>query len=427
MPSRAVLTEVQTIPNADIVQALANLKIVATPGIITTLPQTTSTLAALETAQTFTLDNVFSSATASTSTASGAVKIAGGLGVIGAGYFGSLNCQSGEILALSAVIGLTGLTNAGPTTLSSTLSITLNTDATSSTSGGAVTIAGGLAVAKKAFIGTLLDLVATTSTAGQITQAGAQFIHTYGTDNLFLGGAGNPTLASMSGTGLNVAIGKSAMAAATTTTGNMAIGKGSLGSITTSANFSNVALGNQCLDVTTSAIEAIAIGNNCQRSMSSQYSVTIGNLANAGNYSVAVGYDALNATTASALACVAIGRDAMKLCTGERNTACGHSAGSTITNGTYNSLFGEMAQTGSASATYRTAIGAGAVGTVNNSIKLGRNHTPSVPGDMVILPSVLTANLPIATAAMAGAIIYVSDDGTGHINFCNGSAWARIN
>ena len=32
MPSRALLTEVQTIPNADIVQALGNLKITATSG-----------------------------------------------------------------------------------------------------------------------------------------------------------------------------------------------------------------------------------------------------------------------------------------------------------------------------------------------------------------------------------------------------------
>jgi hypothetical protein len=300
------------------------------------------------------------------------------------------------------------------------------TDATNSTTAPLKT-AGGLAVAKKAFIGTLLDLVATTSTAGQITQAGTQFIHSYGTNNLFLGAAGNATVANMSGDGLNVAVGKLALGSATSTTGNMAIGKSSLGAITTSASFANVAIGNQCLDITTSAIEAIAIGNNCQRSIASQYSVTIGNLANAGNYSVAVGYDALNGTNANALACVAIGRQAMKLATGERNTACGHSAGSTITTGTYNSLFGEMAQTGSATATYRTAIGAGAVGAVNNSIKLGRNHTPSVPGDMVILPSVLTANLPTATAAMAGAIIYVSDDGTGHVNFCNGSSWARIN
>jgi hypothetical protein len=130
MPSRAVLTEVQTISNAEIVQALANLKITATSGITTTFPATASTLAGLSLTQTFTGANTFS----------------------------------------------------------------LTTDATSSTSGGAMTISGGLAVAKKAFIGTLLDLVATTATAGQITQAGTRLFHTYGTDNLFLGGnAGNTT------------------------------------------------------------------------------------------------------------------------------------------------------------------------------------------------------------------------------------------
>jgi hypothetical protein len=223
----------------------------------------------------------------------------------------------------------------------------------------------------------------------------------------------------MSGNGLNVAIGKSAMAAATTTTGNMAIGKSSLGAITTSASFSNVALGNQCLDVTTSAIESIAIGNNCQRSISSAYSVTIGNLANAGNYSVSVGYDALNGTNANAVACVAVGRDAMKLATGERNTACGHSAGSTITTGTYNTLIGEMAQTGSATGTYRTAIGAGAVGNLDNSIKLGRDIL-----DVVVLPKMTTTERGTYGTPVAGSLIFNTQ--TGKLNVYSGTAWEAV-
>jgi len=60
MPSRAVLTEAQTIPNADIVQALGNLKITATSGITTTLPTTSSTLAGLSVANTFTANQAFS-------------------------------------------------------------------------------------------------------------------------------------------------------------------------------------------------------------------------------------------------------------------------------------------------------------------------------------------------------------------------------
>jgi len=79
-------------------------------------------------------------------------------------------------------------------TFSSTVSLTLDTDATSSTVGGTLTVTGGAAVSRKLFVGSLLDIVATTSTAGRITQAGTNLLHTYGTDNLFLGGgAGNTT------------------------------------------------------------------------------------------------------------------------------------------------------------------------------------------------------------------------------------------
>jgi hypothetical protein len=90
-------------------------------------------------------------------------------------------------------------------------------------------------------------------------------------------------------------------------------------------------------------------------------------------------------------------------------------------------MLGQNTASTAAAGTYRTAVGSDSRCNVNNAIKLGRDHTSTVAGDMVMLPSVLTANLPTATAAMAGAIIYVSDDGTGHINFCNGSSWARIN
>ena len=77
-------------------------------------------------------------------------------------------------------------------TFSSTVGLTLGTDATNSTTGGTLTVTGGASVSKKLFVGSLLDLVATTSTAGQITQAGTRLLHTYGTENLFFGlNAGN--------------------------------------------------------------------------------------------------------------------------------------------------------------------------------------------------------------------------------------------
>jgi len=106
-------------------------------------------------------------------------------------------------------------------TFSSTVSLTLNTDATSSTVGGTLTVTGGASVSRKLFVGSLLDIVATTSTAGQITQAGTRILHTYGTDNLFLGGgAGNTT-----NTGFySVGIGTRALFSLTTGRQNLCFG-----------------------------------------------------------------------------------------------------------------------------------------------------------------------------------------------------------
>jgi hypothetical protein len=151
----------------------------ATSACTVTLPNATTTLAGLAVTQTFTQVNTFSASTASTSSSTGALLVTGGIGVA------------------------------------------LVTDATSSTNGGAVTIAGGLAVAKKLFVGTTIDLVATTATAGKITQAGNNLLHTFGTENLFLGlNAGNTN-----GSGqYSVGIGTRAMFSLTTGRQNLCFG-----------------------------------------------------------------------------------------------------------------------------------------------------------------------------------------------------------
>ena len=103
-----------------------------------TLPITSTTLAGLAVTQTFTQVNTFSSSTASTSTASGAVVITGGLGV------------------------------------------------------------GG-----NAYVGGVINLPATTSTAGKITQAGNNLLHTFGTDSIYLGkDAGNTSNTSVASVGV---------------------------------------------------------------------------------------------------------------------------------------------------------------------------------------------------------------------------------
>jgi hypothetical protein len=307
---------------------------------------------------------------------------------------------------------ISGGTLAGSFTTLAASGVTSVTDTTEATSTTAASLktAGGLGVAKNIYAGGVINIPDTTSSVGQILQNGTQFIHTYGTDNLFLGSSGNPTLASMSGSGLNLAVGKGALAAATTTSGNMAIGKGALGAITTSANYNNVAIGNQCMDLTTTAVESIAIGTNCNRSLAVNSATVIGVSAKCGSYSVSIGHGSMNSTIADAVACVAVGRNCMSSATGERNTAVGHQAGTTITTGTYNSLFGEAAQTGSATATYRTAIGAGATGTANNQVMLGRaSDAVVVPGTLAVGGGTVVAKLRHGNATLVSGTVTVTD------------------
>ena len=343
MPSRAVLTEVQTIPNADIVQALGNLKITATSGITTTLPATSSTLAILA-GQTFT--------------------------------------------------------------------------------------------GTQAFSGTI-TLVASTSTTGQILQAGSVIFHTFRTDNLFLGsGAGNfgATLGSN-----NIGIGKSSLAACTTGTSNTAIGRVTMTALTTGSN--NVALGDDTGTGLTFGDYNILVGRNAGKALTTgSNNSAIGGVSLmaciSGSSNVAIGYQSLGSTTGSSS--TGIGHNAGYYATSSNGTYIGQSAGIAtasvgglagvaITSGANNTMIGQSSSSTSATGTYRTAIGSDSRCNNDKSIKLGRDHTSSFVGDFVTFPSVLTANLPTATATMAGSMIFVSDSGSGHMFFCDGSSWARIN
>jgi len=293
-------------------------------------------------------------------------------------------------------------------TFSSTVSLTLDTDATSSTAGGTLTVTGGAAVSKKLFVGTLLDLVATTSTAGQITQAGARLFHTFGgTGNIWLGLTTGNTAGTLTGAN-NIAIGTQAGKSITNGANNMFIG-------TQSGEFVTTGFNNTCMG----GFSGYGIGGGARNVAVGYASLQNGG---SGGSNVAIGQASLQNISSGTLN-VAIGSDAGDV----DGVVVGGLTGKDISSGGNNTIIGAGAGTTLATGTYRTAIGSDSRCNVNNSIKLGRDHTSTVPGDMVSLPSVLTANLPVATAAMAGAIIYVSDDGTGHINFCNGSSWARIN
>jgi len=289
---------------------------------------------------------------------------------------------------------------------SSTVSLTLDTDATSSTAGGTLTVTGGASVSKKLFVGSLLDIVATTSTAGQITQAGSRIFHTFGgTGNIWLGLTTGNTAGALVGTN-NLGIGTSA-------------GK----SITSGAN--NLLIGGNSGEFITSGY------NNCCVGISSGYNIGTGILnvaigysalqfGGSGGYNCAIGQGSLQNITSGTLN-TCIGSDA-----GDDTSAVGGLTGANITSGASNTLIGALAASTSATGNFRTAIGSGSRCESNNAIKLGRDTL-----DVVLLPKMTEAQLATAATTLStvkGAIAYCTDGAQAdHVFFYNGSSWARIN
>jgi len=325
MPSRAILTEAQTIPNADIVQALGNLKITATSGITTTLPTTSSTLAGLSVANTFT--------------------------------------------------------------------------------------------ANQAFSGTI-NIVATTSTTGQITQATKRLLHTYGTSNIFLGSeAGNFTT---TGLGKNIAIGRITLQSLQGGVGNIAIGDACGFSIT--GGSSNMLFGEFSGNLITSGNQNCALGVSSLRGVTTTSENT------------AIGFQALYSTTGSKN--TGIGVNSSWTCSsGSKNTFIGEYSGAStdtiggllgvgFTTGSNNTMLGQNTSTTSATGNYRTAIGSDSRCQSDNAIKLGRDYSASNAGDITILAQIPTANLPAASANNKGAIVYNTTDNA--LYFSNGTSWAAV-
>jgi hypothetical protein len=260
-------------------------------------------------------------------------------------------------------------------------------------------------------VGGVINLPATTATAGQITQGGSRLFHTFG-------GAGNIWLGLTTGNTAGALVGGN----------NLGIGTSAGKSMTSGAN--NLLIGGNSGEFITSGF------NNCCVGASSGYNI------GAGTYNTAIGYVALQFGGSGGYN-TAIGQASLQnITSGTLNTCIGSDAGDVdtivvggltgknITSGGNNTIIGAGAGSTLATGTYRTAIGSDSRCNNDKSIKLGRDHTASFVGDFVTFPTVLTANLPTATAAMAGSMLYVSDHfhsgSTGHMFFCNGSSWARI-
>jgi hypothetical protein len=168
----------------------------------------------------------------------------------------------------------------------------------------------------------------------------------------------------------------------------------------------------------------VAVGMNALKACTTgQYNHCIGSLAGTdittGSANISIGYNSIASVT-----------------TGNNNVCFGHltgignTSGTALTTGSNNTLLGYQADVGSATASYRTAIGAGAVGSADNSVTLGRSSdTVLIPGTAVIASGTATPAGGSAGAALvfgttAGFGIYVGS-GAPTVSAAQGSLYLR--
>lgn len=201
----------------------------------------------------------------------------------------------------------------------------------------------------------------TNSTIGVITQNGARFLHSFGTDSVFLGAnAGNFALSGNNNTG----VGRSALTSLTDGFFNTATGAFALQNNTSGPY--NTATGAQALSGNTSG------NGNTGTGRAALFSNTIGNL------NTATGHAALFQNTTGSQN-TASGNEALTSnTTGNNNTAVGYLAGFTAngananTTGSNNTFIGYQSGPGTPTQlTNATAIGANAIVAANNSLVLG--------------------------------------------------------
>jgi len=244
-----------------------------------------------------------------------------------------------------------------------------------------------------------LEMVDSTATEGIVYHGATTFLHSFGTNNLFLGdGAGNLTLSGATdntiigqGAGVGftsgdsntcmgggscavlnndydlVAIGYNAMGAVADQNGSIAIGTSALYTGTGSGAY-NIAIGPEAMETATTAAENIAIGSKTMESIDS------------GQANTAVGYNSMILIT-DAYYNTAIGANSAKtLRTGFDNTFLGYASGNAITIGSNNSCVGSVSCDSVTSGVSNSVLGFSAGETLttgSGNTLLGYNAEPS--------------------------------------------------
>jgi hypothetical protein len=252
----------------------------------------------------------------------------------------------------------------------------------------------------------------------------------------------------------NTSWGVSALNPSTTGTLNTALGSTALTANTTGYN--NIAIGSGALTTNTSGYQNVGIGTGALAVSNGQANVAIGSYSLVANTSgpnnTGVGYQSLGANTTGQQS-VGLGYQALVgNTTGSNNVGVGYHTLTVNTTGSNNMALGYNANVGSAALTNATAIGAGAVANLSNSIVLGNGSVnvgvgTSSPNASALLDLTSTTQglLPprIALTAtnsasplaanVAGMILYnTATAGTSPNNvtpgyyYNNGSAWVRL-
>ncbi len=227
-----------------------------------------------------------------------------------------------------------------------------------------------------------LELPATSTTAGFITQGGTRLLHTFGTNNFFAGvEAGNFTMTGAQ----NTASGRAALSNNTTGNNNTATGRNALlfnttGSQNTASGES--ALANNTEGSSNTASGQGALSNNTMGNNNTASGLLALFVNMTGSENTASGDSALffntegNFNTASGRAALANNT------TGSNNTASGKEALNVNTTGSNNTALGHQADVTTSALNNATAIGAGAKVDADNKVRIGNTAVTVIEGQV---------------------------------------------